>query len=149
MQRMLGLQMKVMCDRDKVLGILKSNLERHKHVVAEARKGYLVKAREVLEAKLKELEEGKLRTLSVSLTRPQNMASEYKTVIRMLEMHEEPQIELSSDEVRMFIQDKWDWTSRFLAANAGYSTTAAEMVGAGDNNDDDEEIEAMMMEGQG
>jgi len=128
MQRLLGMQMKVQLDRDELLKILRKNLTKHKEVVIEARKGYVKTARKTLQEKLAELEAGKLKTVSVSLTSPQDMSSTYKTVIRMLEMHQEPRIELSSDEVRMFVEDKWDWTARFLASNAGYSGLAASML---------------------
>jgi len=135
MQRLLGMQMKVQLDRDELLAILRNNLAKHKEVVTEARKGYVETARKTLQDKLAELEAGKLKTVSISLTSPQDMSSTYKTVIRMLEMHQEPRIELSSDEVRMFVEDKWDWTSRFLATNAGYSDLAASML----RETDDEE----------
>jgi hypothetical protein len=136
MQRLLGLQLKVKCDRLQLLETLKGNLERHKKVVVEARVGYFREAKRVLEEKLRELEDGKLKTVQVSLTSPQDMSSVYKTVIHMLELHQEPQIELTSDEVRMFVEDKWDWTARFLASNSAYSDLAASILASGSDDED-------------
>lgn len=128
MQRLLGLQLQVECNKDELLATLRKNRERHKAIVIEARKGYMANAKKVLQEKLAELESGKIKTVSVSLSAPQDMSSVYDTTIKMLELHQQPTITLSSDEVRMLIEDKWDWTARFLQANAMYSDIAANMA---------------------
>jgi hypothetical protein len=128
MQRLLGLQLQVECNKDELLETLRKNRARHKEIVIEARKGYMAKAKETLQEKLEELETGKVKSVSVSLSAPQDMSSVYDTTIKMLELHQQPTITLSSDEVRMLVEDKWDWTARFLASNAMYSDIAANMA---------------------
>jgi hypothetical protein len=124
MQRMLGVGMKVICNTAKVLTAVKENRDKHTTIFAEAKDGFLKEAAARTKALLAELEAGKIVPLQINLFPPRNHTSEYDTVIQMLEMHTGDEIELGSDEIRMFVQDKWDWTETFLASSAGYSKMA-------------------------
>lgn len=124
MHHSLGVTMQVSCNTKSVLQSLKTNKVKHLEVVADARKGYLEKAKEKLEEKLSKINEGKVIDLRIDLSPPISHAEEYDTFIAMLEMHTEENILLSSDEVRMFVQDKWDWANAFLVGNSVYSAVA-------------------------
>lgn len=121
--------MKVVCAAKEVLATVRTNRDNHAKIVSEARVGFLVKAKEMLDAESAKLAAGKLRSLKVNLAAPVDHTSEYDTVIRMLEMHREATIELDADSIRMFVEDKWDWTERFLAENSAYSGTARSLFG--------------------
>jgi hypothetical protein len=133
MQRMYGIDLKVSCNTKEVLLKLRENREKHATIVNEAREGYVTKAKIALAQRMEQLEKGKITNLTFSLTVPLNHTSAYDTVIKMLEMHSEPHITLSANEVSQFIEDKWEWSNQFIGSNAMYSRTAALM-----NNNDEE-----------
>lgn len=125
-----NIMMEVECDKKAVLDKVRSNREGHAKIVVEARAGFVEKAKEMLTEKLDLLKQGKLSELSVHLSSPADHMREYDTVIRMLEMHTEETITLGGEEVRMFIEDNWDWSDQFIAVNAAYSGTAAARRGS-------------------
>lgn len=129
MRHMLNVRIEVVCETTTILQKVMQNREKHAGIVAEAREGFLKKAKEVLEAEMGKLKEGKLKTLSVQLQPPADHTSEYDTVIQMLQLHTEDTITLDADGVRMFVEDKWDWTEAFLGSNAHYSGTARAILG--------------------
>lgn len=116
--------MSIIADRQEVLTALRANRETHAQIVAEAREGYVAKAREALERRLGEIREGKVVALTFSLKPPQDHTRDYDTVIRMLEMHKDDIYALSAEQVRCFIEDRWDWTQEFLVGSAHYSKSA-------------------------
>ena len=122
------IDMKVKCKTSDVLDTLKKNRVTHKTIVAEARKGYAEKAVEALKDRLKDLAKGKVVSLQFNLAIPTDNSKTYDTAIRMLEMHTDETITLSSREVEHFVLDQWDWKGSFLFANAQYSATAASMA---------------------
>lgn len=122
-------EMKIVAMKDEVLEALKNNRAQHKVIVQEARVGYVQKAKVELARKLRKLKDGKLVSLAFSLHMPQDYTNVYDTAIKMMEMHQGEQIELTSEQVRSLIQDEWDWSKHFLVANSSYSSTAAGMSG--------------------
>lgn len=124
------IDMEVECDKKMVLEKVRENRNGHAKIVEEARVGFVEKAALMLTAELEKLKKGKTQELSVHLSSPADHTREYDTVIKMLEMHTEPTITLGGEEVRMFIEDNWDWSDQFLAVNAAYSGTAAARRGS-------------------
>ncbi len=124
MRHLLGLQMRVTVNTADVLKKIEANREEHAQIIAEARVGFRVKAKELLEQQLVLLADEKLSKLDVQLAPPRSYVSEYDTIIEMLRMHTPETIELSADEVRMFVQDNWDWTEEFLKNASTYSIAA-------------------------
>jgi hypothetical protein len=115
------------CNKTEILETLRKNLENHKKIVKEAREGFTTKAKKLLDENLDLLAKGKLSRLNISLSNPKDHSAEYNTVIKALELHVEKTIELNTEEVRNFIEDKWDWTRGFLIGNSMYSDTATKM----------------------
>ena len=123
---------------DDILITLRTNLEEHREIVEEARAGYLKKARAALDKKLLQLREGQIVALSFSLQPPQNHSKEFRTVIKMLELHKaafdaEPSnkeagrkatIELKADDVQRFVLNDWSWMDNFLTLSSAYSEKA-------------------------
>lgn len=124
MHGVYGVTMKSTCDTKEVLAKLRENREKHSRIVKEAKEGYLVKAKEAIAAKLELLEKGKIVSLVFGLKMPVDHTGEYDTMIKMLEMHTQPTIELNADEVRQFVLDEWQWMQDFLVSNSPYSGTA-------------------------
>lgn len=129
MRHLLGIKMEVICNTADVLAKVTINRDEHAQIVKEARAGFVVRAKEALTEKLDLLKAGKLTSLQVNLNPPQDYTSEYDTIIQMLKMHTASEITLGADEVRMFIEDKWDWTEQFLGSNSIYSGTARAKLG--------------------
>ena len=130
MNLLRGLNMRVRAEKDELLGLLRHNRAEHRKMIDEARKGFVQKAREKLSTALDKLADGKSTGVSISLDAPIDHTSEYDTVIRMLELHQGDMVELSADEVRMFVEDEWDWSGRWLVANSGYSSSIADKARA-------------------
>jgi uncharacterized protein YpuA (DUF1002 family) len=124
MQRMFNISMKVVCNTSELLEKVKQNKDAHIAIVEEAKRGFAKKAQEVLENHLEKLKRGLLKDLRVSLTPPRDHTREYETIIKMLQLHKNTHIELNADEVRMFVEDRWDWTEDFLQTNSAYSILA-------------------------
>lgn len=118
-------QIKVQCDRNEVITILRQNLAKHEVIVQEARRGYVEKAKKALEAKLDALNSGKVEPLTFALPVPEDYTRAYQTAIRLLEMHTEKTIELDATNAECFIMDRWSWRGAFLMKSAAYSATAA------------------------
>lgn len=112
----------------QLLETLKINLERHSIIVKEAREGYVEKAKQVLSKRLEELKSGLLVSLQFKLTPPTDYSEIYKTAIQMLEWNTEEYINLSANEFRQLVQDKWDWQTQFLTSNMRYSKTATDWL---------------------
>lgn len=107
-----------------VIGHLKANLAEHTDIVKEARDGYVKKAEEALLARLQQIREGHVVELSFRLTPPQDHSNEYRTVLKMLELHleaGEDTIQLKAPDVQQYVLNNWNWTDNFLLSNAGYS----------------------------
>lgn len=115
--------------KDELLQKLRLNRERHLKIVLEAKEGYIKKAKEALLKKLKHLKQGLSISLRFDLIPPTSHLSEYDTVIGMLEMSHDIDIELTSELYRQYVEDKWNWRHEFLQTSACYSGTSRALVG--------------------
>lgn len=130
MMRRLGTNLQVTCKVSDLLAKLRTNREEHSSIVQEAREGFLRSTEKKLAEELAKIRDGKIKAVSIHLTPPQDMTSAYTTVITMLEMHTEETIVLSASDVRMFVEDEWDWADEFLLANSAYSSKSMSMAAA-------------------
>lgn len=135
MQSIMGVTMRTLANKSTVLAVIIKNRDEHAEIVAEARKGYLDKAEELLKKKLEEVGRAKqvqgkrVGSLKVELAEPGDHTGDYNTIIRMLELHQDEMIELNADEVRQFLENKWDWMSNFLRTSSSYSGKASQLLG--------------------
>jgi hypothetical protein len=107
-----------------IIDHLKQNLAEHADIVKEAREGYVKSAEEALAKRLHQVREGKIVDLTFRLTPPQDHSNEYKTVLKMLELHleaGEETIQLKASDVQQFVLNNWSWMDNFLVSNSGYS----------------------------
>jgi hypothetical protein len=130
----MGVTMRIQANKAEVLATIKKNRDEHLEIVAEAREGYLEKAELLLKEKIAEIEEAKkaqgrrIGSIRIDLTEPGDHTGDYNTIIRMLELHQGDTIELNSDEVRQFLENKWDWMDQFLRGTSLYSGKAAKLL---------------------
>lgn len=120
--------MRIVARRDYVLATLRTNRDKHKQIVDEAKAGYIEKAKDVLMRRFEQLKAGKITNLIFLLRVPVDQTKVYDTAIRMLEFHQNDTLELDGGQVRNLIQDEWDWTDSFYMTNSAYSGTAAANV---------------------
>lgn len=122
--------MKIKAKRDEVLAALRLNRETHKKIVDEAKAGYSDKAAELLRKKLDEVVSsgGKfVQALHFSIPLPIDQTKAYDVAIKMLELSQDDQIELTAQQVQHFVLDDWEWKDVFMNSNKMYSATAAAM----------------------
>ena len=103
-----------------LLGVLKKNRANHHKLYLEAKEGYIEAARRAIGAKLDALLSGRAESLVFTLVVPEDHTSNYDTVIGMLEMTQDEEIELSADEFRTYVQDEWDWMRGWALSNSTY-----------------------------
>jgi hypothetical protein len=129
----MQIKMKTRINVETLKKALIKNKEEHLKIVKEARVGYIKTAKATLATKLDELSKGKITALYFSaLKLPLDHTPDYDTVIGMLQMTEEKEIELTGDEYRMFVEDKWEWSQTFFINNSLYSSTALSKVSSED-----------------
>ena len=110
--------------REEVIQRLKTNLTRHKQVLAEARAGYIQKAKEAMTQKMAALDKGKIVQLRFDLRPPTSYVDAYEDVIEAMSHAEGELVELTIEQQKAFMADRWDWQNDFLRANAKYSALA-------------------------
>jgi hypothetical protein len=127
-KRRRGREMEIttLVNKEEALKTLRANRKRHRKIVEEARAGYVEKAKAKLSAKLDELASGKLVALRFDLQVPEDHTDDYDLAIRMVELHSEDTIEMSSTDVRTLMMDEWDWLRSFLFTNARYARSATD-----------------------
>ena len=87
----------------------------------EARDGYIEAAKVAVTRRIEQLRDNRVVNLHFSLRPPEDHTSVYDTAITMVELHQDSTLTLSAQEVRMLVQDEWDWTNNWLVANSAYS----------------------------
>ncbi len=129
MQRRFNLSLTVTCATEEILEALRRNREEHIIIYEEALVGWREKCIAALEKHLEDARNGKINLNFTNLAKPHSYASVYTTVIEMLQMHKDPLVVLTADEVRQFMQDQWEWADAWLVSNSRYSGTAANKLG--------------------
>lgn len=121
--------------KNAVLDKVKANRAEHSKIVAEAREAYVEMAKKAVEKKLELLRKGKVVSLQINLSAPLDYTGAYDTAIRSLEMHTGDEIELSSEQVRCLIEDRWDWEHQFTTSNQRYSKSLQDKLANFDPED--------------
>lgn len=106
---------------------VKENRKEHKEIFDEAMAGYKDAMTKHLNAMLEDVQAGKLIDHRIPLTQPVDHTKEYDTILTMLEMSVDKDVELTSHNFRQYVMDDWDWKDNFLHSNVRYSAKAAAM----------------------
>ena len=111
----------VTVDRGKLLGILRTNRDKHREVFEKAQIGYRDKWIEILESRLEDARLGRPLDRGVWLNEPVDQTKDYDRAIRMVEMHVDDTIELDERRFANYVLDDWDWTEQFTTTNSMYT----------------------------
>jgi len=107
----------------------------HTKIVKEAIEGYRKQAMKLLEDHIERLKKGRHQIVQIYLTEPQDHTKDYDRVLKMIEMHIGPTIEISQTDFAKYVMDDWEWKQQFLSSNSTYSATAAAAMGSEDIED--------------
>lgn len=130
MQQIHRISMNITVNRERLLEKLKENRAKHAQIVKEAKEGYWAEVARRLIKLLEDIrEENGPKPISFTAQPPKDYTGEYDTVITMLEYHTEETIQLTPDEARQLLEDRWDWMSAFLETNSAYSEAARALGG--------------------
>jgi hypothetical protein len=99
---------------------LKKNRAEHRKIFEEALVGYRNRVIEELDRRLKDAKAGRKIDTRIYLTEPEDHTREYDRAIDMLEMHTEPEIELTREEFVRLARDEWEWMDQFIATSSTY-----------------------------
>lgn len=114
--------------KSELLQKLKHNRAEHRAIFNEASAEFRKQVIKVLDERLADAREGKRIMLRINLTQPMDQTEEYDQAIAMCEMSVDDEIELSYDNFRNYVLDKWRWREQFIASNSEYSAKARAMT---------------------
>ena len=108
--------------KEKLLEILKTNMERHKKIFLDALKGYRKIVIEILDKNITRAKSGGKIITYINLKEPVDQTQDYERVIGMLQMADDIIVELSEVDYTRYVLDNWDWSNNFYTVNSGYTT---------------------------
>lgn len=114
----------------ELLKILKENLENHIADYETACKGFRVEATERLEKALDSAKSGGKIITDLDLEEPVSHASDYETVIGMLELSVSEQVVIDQDEYLTYVKDEWGWKPSFDRMSTVYNSKWEQTVGS-------------------
>jgi len=124
----------------ELIEAIKTNMEDHEAIYQEALVGYELHLSQALQAleeaskRLRTLDGADLRAaysfsdLTEKLRRieePKSYTVVYAEALKMFTWTSNTHVDLSTEEFRALILNKWDWTHSFLSNNSGYSVRAS------------------------
>jgi hypothetical protein len=114
----------VKVDRIELLDIINENRQKHIEAVEEALDGYHAKLKELLLDELDHIEAKAPLHLEniVNLPVPRNYVKQYDTVIAMLEMSVDAQLEISHEDFKSYVMDDWGWKENFSTVYTTYTS---------------------------
>lgn len=100
---------------------VKKNRDEHRAIFEEALEGWKKRTIEVLEKRFQDALKGKI-DLAFNLPRPADHTDDYDTVIELLTMSLDEELELSQHDFACYALDKWAWQAQFLTTSASYGS---------------------------
>jgi hypothetical protein len=115
----------VRVNKDDLLERIKKNRDEHRKIFEEALGGWKKKVIQVLDERYREALEGKKFDIGIHLPRPEDHTDQYDTVIELLTMSLDDELELTQAEFANYALDKWQWQAQFLAMSSSYGSPTA------------------------
>lgn len=112
---------KVTVDKEELLAEVKENRQKHKEEYEQAVENYCKEAARRFREKVEAAEAGHPTSTSIDLDKPIEFLDEYDQAIRMLEMEQNDQIELTESEFQKLVLDEWNWSSQFERHTSSYT----------------------------
>jgi hypothetical protein len=101
--------------------IIQANMEQHREMFMEAMEGYKVKAIELLEAHIERIKTNAPEKVVIQLPMPQDHSDEYETVIGMLKVSIDEELEINRYDFERYVLDQWEWKQAFAETYAAYT----------------------------
>jgi hypothetical protein len=115
----------VRVNKDDLLERIKTNRDQHRTIFEEALEGWKKKVTEVLEERYQSALQGKDFNILIHLPRPEDHTDQYDTVIELLGMSLDEELELTQHDFACYALDKWQWQQQFLTTSAHYGSRSA------------------------
>lgn len=112
-------------NRSALLAKIKSNRENHRTIFEKAMVVYRARVIDELDHMIAQAKRGGAIVRAVGLLQPEDHTDDYDNVIAMLEMSVDDQIELTSQECLMYVQDNWGWARSFRSSTMSYAAEAS------------------------
>ena len=107
---------------EKLVKILKENRETHAKTAAEMKEDHKVALKSILEQKIKDLEAGKKVSHKINLAEPMDYINKYDQVIKMLELTEDTNIQLTEYQFQQYVMDEWPEKETFRNVSDTYKS---------------------------
>lgn len=98
------------------------NRDQHRQHYQKAVAGWRKECMEIAAQMIESLEKGRVPAVGFLPDAPMDMTESYNTVIEMCNWTLDSQMELTEQEVMMYIQDKWAWKNTWTTSNSKYMT---------------------------
>lgn len=115
----------VRVNKDALLERIKENRDQHRTIFEEAIAGWKKKVTETLEERYQAALRGEQFNVAIHLPRPEDHTDQYDTVIELLTMSLDEELELTQHDFACYALDKWQWQAQFLTASASYGSRTA------------------------
>lgn len=118
---------KVKVEREKLLHKLRENREKHKTEYDDVVQGWMDAVKKEAQKIVELAEAGKLESIKGIQNhhaKPENHVPDYDSVIEMLEMTGDLEIELDQDDFNTFVRDEWSWKRDWSSSNTSYSSSS-------------------------
>lgn len=115
----------VRVNKDDLLARIKKNRDEHRQIFEEALEGWKKAVIKALEEAYQDALQGKEFRLHVGLVRPEDHTDQYDTVIELLGMSLDDELELTQNDFACYALDKWAWQAQFLTTSMDYGSASA------------------------
>ena len=109
--------------RIELLEKIKVNREGHRALFLKAQEGFRLEMIAELEKRLSEARDGKRIVRWMGLPEPADHTADYDTVIAMLEMSVDENLDIDSTLFSQYVLDKWSWKTAADTLNLRYSNS--------------------------
>jgi len=107
-------------EREKLIGILQDNRQKHEAEYEKSVEGYKKMLVTHAEANLARAKEGR-HPNGFPHRRPQNYLPQYDRALGMLKLTEDKDVSLSAYDYARFVEDDWDWKDTFVASSSAFA----------------------------
>ena len=108
-------------NREELLKKVKENAAQHEADYKEMEDQYPQVALNLLKQRMKEIKKTGEVNVHFNLRPPEDHRKDYNTLIKMLEMSVDNEIELNQVEFQEYVLNQWEWQNRVAATKAFYS----------------------------
>lgn len=114
-----GLKM-IRVEKKELLETIQSNMEKHVSDYEETERGFKKHYKSTLAEMINRFDEtGKIETF-LTFDQPQSHEEDYQSIIDMLQMSVDDEVEITYEQFQRYVRDNWEWKKDFIALSAQY-----------------------------